>query len=441
MRHQVYRLVRAAAAAFVVLLAALAAAAAEPAAPAAPAPGDRLTLPAGTALLPLASRVAPPLATLPEPAEVVVLEASERWLRVAWGETTGWVDLGSAPTAAAGEPAPQAAEPDLLTVAREVLGDDARTRSIGPFALHTDVAAHGASAELVARLDGLATRVVETYTARYGLPVPGTPEGAGVPPADLGSVVLFADAADFRRLMRRLAASGSAAGDAAEEGAAKEADGAGDAGGDFAGQTLGRLAALHADGRGRAQVARILVHELVHLLNRRALGEHGAPLPPWLDEGLAGDFDLFTYGADGGLDDGEPTRFSIEFHGRPRPYGPLIALPRIAGDADRGRLEGLAALAALDRAEFLQAPRRAERYALAAFWVRYLLRGEGGAQAAPFRGWLLVAAASGGAAVDAGDLLARIAAATGRGPEAVDAGFRRWLVDLTFRLGLEPAPR
>ncbi|HMB53611.1 MAG TPA: hypothetical protein VKU40_09860, partial [Thermoanaerobaculia bacterium] len=380
---------------------------------AAPAPGDLLTLPAGSVLRPLASPVAPPLATLTAAAEVEVLEVSGRWLRVRWRQTTGWLDPVAEPADEA--PAPAASQDDVA-VAREVLGSAARDLRAGPFVLITDVG--GPLPEL---LDRLAAEVVEAYAARYGLPLP--PDAGD---ADHGTVVLFAEESDFRAFAEQL-------GDATGPAPPADLD-------DLAGQTRGRLAALHATGRNREQVSRLLLHELVHLLNRETLaGDSNAALPPWLDEGLAGDMELFTLTPDGRLGQAEPNHFFLHSHGYARLYGPLVLMPSLVREIEVGRLESVGELVAFDRAAFLEPRAGAARYALAAFWVRYLLVGEGGELAPTFRAWLATRAAGGSA--DTATLFTRLEAETGRDRERLDTGLRRWMLDLSLLLGLAPERR
>ncbi|MEE8522551.1 MAG: hypothetical protein V3T72_01365, partial [Thermoanaerobaculia bacterium] len=61
------------------------------------------------------------------------------------------------------------------------------------------------------------------------------------------------------------------------------------------------LVVLQRGGQTRQEVASILLHELTHLLSWRSLaaGVTGRDLPPWLEEGLAGDLALSSLGRKG----------------------------------------------------------------------------------------------------------------------------------------------
>jgi hypothetical protein len=374
---------------------------------------ETVELPAGTVLRLLASGAALPVLTLDATSTAKVLDRHGDWVRVRWGETAGWVDLSAAPAPdAAGPPAgaggPRSATepgagtgpPDReLTRARELLGDRARLVPLPGFDLWTDVE----DPPLLEPLDRLAREVLQLYPRRYGLSLPPVPttvqlasEGpAARPAAPLGTLVLFADGAAFDTFT---AATGGA-------------------GGAFTGRTAGSVAALTAAGRGRRELYRLLVHEMVHLLNRAAFA---APPPVWLEEGLAGDLELVPVADDGGLLDVPLGREALRLAGGGRPYGPLIAVDRLRLEAERGRLETPADLAVLDRAAWDASPRRAEIYALAALWVRFFLAGEGAggeARATAFRAALAAAARGAGDAVPALDA-------------AAEREFRLWLHEL-----------
>lgn len=300
----------------------------------------------------------------------------------------------------------------LLAAARDSLGGEPRELSWGRFAVLTDLPEH----PLLAVGERIAAELPALHARRHGFaepaPTGAVPEGLPAAPASLlvppplGTLVLFAREADYRAYL------------AATAGGERLAD-------DLAGHAAGGVAALPLAGRTAGQAARTLVHELAHLLNRRRWGER---LPPWLDEGLAGDLELVEIGDAGGLDaarwaSGPPGR-----DGRRARVGPLVALDRLLADAQRGRLETLAALVALDRPAFAASPRSLERYALAALWVRYLL--DDPQRAAAFARFLAALETAplppdGGAALLAGALGADLA--------AHDRPFHLWLRDLARR--------
>ena len=329
-------------------------------------PSETIPLPAGAKLRLLASPAAPVVATLAVPSEAEVLDRHRGWLRLAAGGVTGWwspeaeaeAGTGATDTAAASRSAPSSPPPGdpvsggdpsasaVIAAARQRMGGEARTLPFGPFHLVTDVAAE---ADLEA-LRTLAGELVELYGRRYGLAVP--PEvaawsGDGGPAvldtaSGAGTVVLFADPADYRAVV--------------------EDDG-------LPAQTVGGVALLAAAPEART-TRRLLAHEVGHLLNRHAFG---GPPPAWLDEGLAGDLELVPSLADGRLLPGPLGRRAVRSAGDGRRYGALIALDRLHQAARRGRLETLPDLVALDAGSLRSSPRAADLYALSALWVRFLL--------------------------------------------------------------------
>ena len=134
----------------------------------------------------------------------------------------------------------------------------------------------------------------------------------------------------------------------------------------------------------------MLVHELVHLLNRRFLGP---ALPSWLDEGLAEELAMSRIAADGTLVPGSLGRF--ESGSRDRALlvgGGEIHLGALRAGMRRGDLPTLEELVGLDRTGFQAEDRFQIHYALSAFWVRYLLSGAAPAGADGFRSFLAAVA-------------------------------------------------
>lgn len=343
------------------------------------------------------------LAIVP-PGLLPLFATDEGWARVESGGVAGWVhpSIPRRPDDAGRVPPPSTADPDLLVAARRPLGDRERLLSLGGFLLYTDVD----DAALLSRLGVLARETERIYRDRLGVdprPEPG------------GTVVLFAREEDYRTL----------------DGATAPGDG-----GRRSGHAVGGLAAIPGGDRGRRSLELTLLHELTHLLNRRALGE-GAP--PWLDEGLAEETALFRIDRKGRPSAAPLDRRSARAGSRVELYGPLAVLPELlaalAEDLEEGGLPPLADLLALDRRAFESAERPAAVYATFAFWIRYLLRGE---LADPFRAFLRQAAAGGGTGPDA------LAATLGRSVAELEPDFRRWLRVLPRRLGLPagaPVPR
>ncbi len=145
----------------------------------------------------------------------------------------------------------------LLGSARALLAGGGRRANCGPYQLYTDVA----DPRLIAACGRLASRLDDIYSARYGIQPRGEPAAA---------IVLFARVESYRAFAR--------------EGAVPMG---------YAGYALAaRGLAIFYAGEQRAgggtkpleSFVTTLVHELSHLVNRRALGVN---LPPWLAEGLA----------------------------------------------------------------------------------------------------------------------------------------------------------
>lgn len=150
-------------------------------------------------------------------------------------------------------PGPQqaiAARPGSLDDARARLGTGLVEDTCGPYPLLTD-------ADDRALLDSctrLATVLDQAYRTRYGIAPRGRPAA---------TIVLFTRQRDFRSFASdRGLAAGYAALTRATEG----------------------FLALYRGEQGRRAVLRTLVHELTHLVNRRAIGPD---LPRWLSEGLS----------------------------------------------------------------------------------------------------------------------------------------------------------
>ena len=130
-----------------------------------------------------------------------------------------------------------------------------------------------------------------------------------------------------------------------------------------------------------------LVHELVHLLNRRAIGP---ALPSWLDEGLADDLGASRIDPDGRLSPGTWSRTLDAHENEIRIAGGEAALRDLAdvfgpdGSAP-GRLD-LGATLALEWEDFVAEPGAELHYAAAAAFIRMLLAAP--AKSTVFRGWL-----------------------------------------------------
>lgn len=359
-----------------------------------PAVGSHLPLPAGTHLRQLASPVAPAVAVVPETSAGEVLELHEGWARVRWQGRTGWVDRrGTAGGETQGGAAPAAAKPTVpaepaLEAARRRLGPNLHAGHLGPFDLLTDVEDEA----LLERLDTLARQLPPLFAERYGLRPGDLAEGAG---GAGWTVVLFADGDDYRALTRRLARiTGRAPEDVA-----------------YAGHAVGRLAFLSVED----EVERLFLHEAAHLLLRRTLRQDP---PVWLDEGIAGDVEMMPVDRRGRLLETRLRRGALPRHARYRRTGPLARLSDLAEEARERVLPEVAALLRLEHRELVSSPRRAELYALTAFFVRYLLEGGGHDLARRFRAYLAAGAEG------------LLPPALERDPPDLDHGFASWLVEV-----------
>jgi hypothetical protein len=153
------------------------------------------------------------------------------------------------------------------------------------------------------------------------------------------------------------------------------------------------IVALFDGGRPESEVAATLVHELTHLLNRRALGPF---LPSWLDEGLADDL------ARSHTDES-------------------AALHQLARSLKADGLRPLPELLRLDWQGFMRDGGNLN-YAQSSFWVGYLLEGEGGALASRFRLFLDAVAHGGPPTAEA------LQEILGRPWEDLQAGFNGWVL-------------
>jgi hypothetical protein len=135
-----------------------------------------------------------------------------------------------------------------------------------------------------------------------------------------------------------------------------------------------------------------LLHELAHLLSRRALGP---ALPPWLDEGISDDLAYSIVDGSGRLLPGTISGVRIEAVGGFEFRGGLASLKISADDVDRSVLPGLLDLS---WSEFAIDGSAGRNYARAAFLIRCLLADRcGPASASAFRDYLS-AISEGGAA-------------------------------------------
>jgi hypothetical protein len=358
-----------------------------------------VSVPEGAALHELPDPRTAVLAVIDAPSELPVLERKGPWARVRYGSFTGWVVVpGAAGAAGAGGALPpRPADPEVLARALAALPGDDAGKAFGPYTLYTDLD----NPKLLARLTRLATDLDGIYRRRYGLD-PGS--GAGE------AVILFSREADYRSFSR-----GELSDSALEEG----------------GHAGFGVASLFAEGLKDDEVASLLVHELTHLINGRALGPRTSP---WLEEGLADDLGDSRIDRVGRLFPGTLGGKASVSWGRIRgpaglgrsqltitTSGGYIALGRLVRLLDRGGLPPLAVVTHLSWRQLVDPGGRAVAYAESALFIRYLLDGGDEHLTAAFRRYL-VSITEGGDG-DAETLRQEL----GERWEDLDKGFARWL--------------
>jgi hypothetical protein len=256
--------------------------------------------------------------------EVPVRSRRGRWLEVRLADgSSAWFDeeaprdprppLGDAPLPAL-PLLSRAPTPERLAAARALLSAaEQRESVVGPYRLLTDVDDQGLFEQLAAEL----ARAEQAYLARYHLVPRGIP---------LETIVLFRSESAYRAL----------------EASVPELHGR-----RSAGHAGGGLVATYWEERSRLDVITTVLHEVGHLLGRRALGP---ALPPWLDEGLADDLAWFALP----LHAGRPIYAGQRFEratgdGTVVLYtGALAGLRRLLDELDGGRLLSLSRLVGED---------------------------------------------------------------------------------------------
>ena len=367
--------------------------------PPASAPLGRVWVRAGTELRAAPEAEGEVVGTLAGIRTMTLLERRGGWRRVSrvgleGSVAEGWVrqaDLAEPTREELWQPEPvlplaaTPPAPEILAKARELMGENARELPCGPFLLLSD-----AAEPLVGRCPRLAGQLDRLYAERTGLEPVGEPAEAILVFAHDGAFLIFRTQVSPESRRHAFAAP---------------ADG---------------IVAMAAGERPAAQVQATLVHELVHLLNRRYLGP---ALPSWLDEGLAEELAMSHIGTDGTLVPGSLGSWEVPASGEGRRLlgGGLVVLNGLRSRMRWGDLPSLERLVGLDRTAFQAAPEFRIHYALSAFWVRYLLSGESPAGAVGFRGFL--AAVASGEPLDRELLQERL----GAGWSELESGFRRWL--------------
>jgi hypothetical protein len=354
---------------------------------------ERVTVKPG---IPLLSEPRPGAAQVLTPSKVAVLKVLDRrpgWVQVQYGEVTGWVPSRDG----AGPEPPFGSDPDpvrpmtgrgpdeqRLDWARARLAPPEVVGNAGPYLIYTDLR----DPPRLSFFDRVATGLEPTYRARYGVSPIGDPAEA---------VVLFSRESDYRAFLRQATA-------VAELPAS--------------GHTGHGIVSLYDGRRPQSEVASTLVHELAHLLNRRAIGP---ALPSWLEEGIADDLSQSQIDRSGKLLPGTLGGVTVRVGRRIEMHGARAALQDLLEAAAAGRLRPLPQLMALDWGEFVRQNGELN-YAQSSFFIRYLLQGEQGTLAPGFRAFLREV--SEGRPPEPEALREKL----GRTWPMLEAGFRLWVL-------------
>ncbi|MBZ0112179.1 MAG: hypothetical protein K8J08_06955 [Thermoanaerobaculia bacterium] len=315
------------------------------------------------------------------------------WYGLDWRGEVGWAflpnysEVSDPPLGSGIQPLSPVADlpPDAerLAAARARLRDGGRELRLGPYLFLTD----GPDIRRLTRLDGVVPDLERIYTERFGVQPIGSAKAA---------IVLFSTKENYlayKALDPELQGRPSS------------------------GHVGKGIVALFLEGQKTDEVRSTVIHELVHLLNRRAIGP---ALPPWLDEGMAEDLSGSAVGDDGRLVPGSvDATVEVDATGWSA-SGAMADLIRLRRVAVASGLPSLESLVTLDR-DFHRRGAQETHYAMAGFLVRWLL--DSYPQA--FRGYL-AGVAEGGVA-DGEGLRRRL----GRNWADLGAEFEAWLLAQT----------
>lgn len=378
-------------------------------------PSESIPVRAGSRIHDEAADDAPVLATVAADAELQVVRREGDWAEVRYRSWQGWVftgvtgkrkslldrpgwrvettEDGSRRFVVAPEPTPEFTEARLLRL-REVLGDGERELQFGAFRVLTDVRDDALFEQLRATIGTLEA----TYRSRFGLeiaPAEGEPQ----------AIVLFAREETYRSYEDELPGISELA-------------------------TLGHqshgVAVTFVGERSLDRIRRTLLHEVTHLLNRRALP---LLLPSWLEEGLAEDISFCRVNEEGevlpGTILGENER---SLRGR-HVSGGFASLAALLSHHRQPSWPKVADLVAADWEEFVQPELRPTHYTQAAFFIRFMLDGRDGLLAEGFRSYLQTVAGGG---ADRADLWSHL----GLPEKEVEGAYDAWILSQAVAYGV-----
>jgi len=328
-----------------------------------------------------------------------VLEQRGDWYRVSspisrFDRQQGWVWLENYQ-----EPTPEALrepdpvlplpasppDPEAVAAALRLMEGGSVKVGCGSYSLITNVV----DEELLQLCPRITQQVEEVYRQRYGLELVS-------PPAE--AIFLFRREASYRefRILEGLPFEAKIA-------HAYPADG---------------YLALYQGDRSTPDILESLVHELTHLVNRRALGP---ALPAWLDEGIADDLADSRIGADGSIQAGVLGGDRHVRKLRVIRRGGLASAIDLQELLKGDELPTLAKLVDMDQEQFYAKERKTQHYALSSFWVRYLLSGFDSGLQTGFRSFLQ------GTAEGQPITPERLLVDLGTDWQRLESGFRTWL--------------
>lgn len=297
---------------------------------------------------------------------VTWLERRGDWFRVWRRGREGWIHF---PDYEEPEEPPYGRDPDppkplpgrapdaeALAAARALLGGGGREGEAGPYALFTDVD----DEHLLGLLDRAAASLEAAYAERFGRRPIDMPREA---------VVLFRDEGDYRALQSESSRL---------------------LGLTPAGHTTSGMVVLYVGERSSGLVAATLIHELTHLLNRRALGP---ALPSWLDEGLADDLAFSELDAAGAPRLGTLALERRQDEETVSIGGGVAALWQLRDHLSLGGMRDVRELLELDWESFVRGDRARLNYSAAAFFIRFLLDADNGRYHGAFQAFLADVAA------------------------------------------------